>query len=256
MSRTASRQTPSAPGTLDASASARRWNQTRVAAGVLLAAWAAMFWFLFVTGRVNLYLSTRTSWVVPVGAVLFSAAAIGALLGAHRGDLTPLSRKEASVMTLMVVPVVIVLALPPATLGSYSAAKRSSFSSARFSSIYGSISASSEITLLSVAAAQTSDQGAEALAKRAGADVDFVGMVTRYADTPADEFLLTRFVITCCVADATVAQVRVVNVTPGRFRQNQWVEVKGPIYPLGREIIVNASSIDPVPTPEKPYLTP
>ena len=220
----------------------------------MLAAWAGMFWFLFVTGRVNLYLSTRTSWVVPVGAVLFTAAAIGTLLGARRGDLSPLSRREASVMTLMVVPVVIVLALPPATLGSYSAAKRASFSS--FSSIYGSISASSEITLLSVAAAQTSDQGAQALAKRAGSDVDFVGMVTRYADTPADEFLLTRFVITCCVADATVAQVRIVNVTPGRFRQNQWVEVKGPIYPLGREIIVSATSIDPVPTPEKPYLTP
>jgi uncharacterized repeat protein (TIGR03943 family) len=256
MSRTASRQTPSPSGTIGSDASASRWNHTRLAGGVLLSAWAIMFWFLFVTGRVNLYLSTRTSWVVPVGAVLFTAGAIGTLLGARRGGPAPLSRREASVMTLMVVPVVIVLALPPATLGSFSAAKRTSFSSARFSSIYGSISASSEITLLSVAAAQTSDQGAQALAKRAGAQVDFVGMVTRYADTPPDEFLLTRFVITCCVADATVAQVRVVNVTPGRFRQNEWVEVKGPIYPLGREVIVSATSIDPVPVPEKPYLTP
>ncbi|MFI5052978.1 MAG: TIGR03943 family protein, partial [Acidimicrobiia bacterium] len=73
---------------------------------------------------------------------------------------------------------------------------------------------------------------------------------------PADEFLLTRFVITCCVADATVVQVRVVNVTPGRFRQNQWVDVQGQIYPLGREVIVNATSIGPLPTPAKPYLTP
>jgi len=256
MSRTASRSaTPPAGAIEPIDATAPRWNQARLAGAALLGAWAAMFGFLFVTGRVNLYLSTRTSWVVPVGAALFTAGAIGTLLGA-RSAPGSLSRREATVMTLMVVPVVLVLALPPATLGSFSAAKKTSFSSARFSSVYGQITASSEITLLSVAAAQTSDQGAQALAKRAGASVDFVGMVTRYADTPADEFLLTRFVITCCVADATVAQVRVVNVTPGRFRQNEWVEVTGPIYPLGREVIVSATSIAPVPTPEKPYLTP
>ncbi len=54
------------------------------------------------------------------------------------------------------------------------------------------------------------------------------------ADTPADEFLLTRYIVTCCVADATTAQVRVVNVPPGKFQANDWVEVRGPIYPLGQ----------------------
>ena len=227
-----------------------------MAGALLLAWWAGMFWFLFLSGRVNLYLSTRTSWVVPVGAILLTIASIGWLLSARVRSPEPVARREAVALTLMAVPVVLILALPPATLGSFSAAKKTPFTSARFSSIYGQITSSSEITLLSVAAAQTSDSGAQALAKRAGSEVDFVGMVTRYSDTPADEFLLTRFVITCCVADATVAQVRVVNVAPGRFAQNQWVEVTGPIYPLGREVIVDAQTIDPVPQPAKPYLTP
>jgi uncharacterized repeat protein (TIGR03943 family) len=215
-----------------------------------------MFWFLYVTGRVNLYLSTRTSWVVPVGAVLLTLAAVGRLAAARGPRPEPLKRREAVVMTLMVLPVVVVLALPTATLGSFSAAKKTQFSSLSTSTVYGDITSTSEITLLSVAAAQTSDAGAEALAKRAGDDVDFVGVVTRYPDTPVDELLLTRYVITCCVADATIVQVRVVNVPPGKFPANAWVDVKGQIYPLGREVIVNASSIATVPRPAKPYITP
>ena len=42
-----------------------------------------------------------------------------------------------------------------------------------------------------------------------------------------DEFLLTRLIITCCVADATIAQVRVVGVPPGKFASNDWVNVTG-----------------------------
>ncbi len=232
------------------------WSPSRVAGGLVLAAWAVLFWILFVTGRVNLYLSTRTSWVVPVGAVLLTGAAIGRLTAARVHAREPLRRREAVVMTLMVLPVVIVLALPPATLGTFSASKKTTFSSLSFSSIYGQITADSPISLLSVAAAQTSTEGAQALAKRGGSPVEFVGIVTRYADTPADEFLLTRYVITCCVADATIVQVRVVNVVPGRFQANEWVDVAGRIYPLGREVIVDASSVRPVPRPAKPYLTP
>ena len=98
--------------------------------------------------------------------------------------------------------------------------------------------------------------GAEALAKRAGDDVDFVGVVTRYPDTPVDELLLTRYVITCCVADATIVQVRVVNVPPGKFRRTPGSTRRANTYPLGREVIVNASSIAAVPRPAKPYITP
>jgi putative membrane protein len=236
----------------------RRWSPARVAGGLVLAAWAALFWFLALSGRVNLYLSTRTSWVVPVGAVLLTLAAAGRLAAARERRPDPLGRREAVVMALMVLPVVVVLTLPPATLGSFSASKKATFSSAGFASIYGQITDTSQITLLSVAAAQTSTEGAKALAKRAGDQVDFVGFVTP-APGKTDEFFLTRYVITCCVADATIVQVHVVNVVPGRFQPNDWVEVKGSIYPIGREVIVNATSADSivkVPAPSRPYLTP
>jgi putative membrane protein len=235
--------------------SRRAWSPGRVAGGLVLAAWAALFWFLLLTGRDNLYLSTRTSWVVPVGAVLLTAVAVGRLASAPGGSPQPIRSREAWIMGLMVVPVVVVLALPPATLGSFSAGRRAPFSSSGFAGSVGDGGAG-PLTLVDVAAAQYSKSGEQALAGRAGQQVDFVGIVTRYADTPAGEFLLTRYIITCCVADATTAQVRVVNVPPGKFQANDWVEVKGPIYPLGKQVIVNATSVEEVARPAKPYITP
>ncbi|HEY3265035.1 MAG TPA: TIGR03943 family protein [Actinomycetota bacterium] len=233
----------------------RSWSTSRLAGAAVLAAWAVLFWFLLLSGRDALYLSTRTAWVVPVGAVLLTGASVGRLASARTRTPAPMTLREAWALAFMVVPVVLVLALPPATLGSFSAGKRAGFASAGIATSAGD-AGTGAISLIDVAAAQTTKEGETALAGRAGENVDLVGFVVRYADTPADELLLTRYIVTCCVADATVAQVRVVNVQPGAFSANQWVDVKGAIYPLGREIIVNASSVVAVPRPEHPYLTP
>ena len=222
--------------------------------GLVLGAWATLFWFLLVTGRDAFYLSTRTMWVVPVAAVLLSAATIGRLVTARTIVPEPIERKELGVMVAMVLPVLLVMALPAATLCSFSAGKRAGFAGSGVSASASEIG-SGELTLIDVAAAQTTPEGEKALAERAGDTVAFVGFVTRYSDTPADEFLLTRYVVSCCVADATVAQVRVVNVTPGAFEDNEWVDVRGTIFPLGREVIVNASVVAEVARPERPYLS-
>lgn len=231
-----------------------RWSPVRVAGTVVLGSWAALFWFLLLSGRDAFYLSTRTEWVVPVAAVLLTLATLGRLASARAAEPEPLRSHELAVMIAMVVPVLLITILPPATLGSFSADKRSAVAGAGFSASAGDI-ATGDLTLVDVATAQTTPEGERALAKRAGEHVDFIGFVTRYADTPADEFLLTRYVVSCCVADATVAQVRVVNVTPGAFADNEWVEVTGTIYPIGREVIVNASTIQDVTRPERPYLS-
>jgi uncharacterized repeat protein (TIGR03943 family) len=141
------------------------------------------------------------------------------------------------------------------TLGTFSAGKRAGFSGGGFAASAGDIG-TGELTLIDVAAAETSPEGERALTKRAGENVSFVGFVSIRDDTPADEFLLARYVVTCCVADATIAEVRVVNVTPGQFANEDWVQVTGTIFPIGREVIVDASDIAQVERPDHPYLTP
>jgi uncharacterized repeat protein (TIGR03943 family) len=233
----------------------RHWSPARVASGLMLSAWAGMFWFLMISGRELLYVSTRTRWVVPTGAAVLTGAALGRLLSARTSAPEPLGRKEAWILGLMIVPVITVLVLPPASLGTYAVSRRSSFLRAGISSNPADI-ASGALTLIDIASTPTTELGVNALAQRAGDEVSFTGIVTRYPDTPADEFMLTRFVVTCCVADATVAQVRVVDVTPGQFADGDWVTVDGTFYPLGRDVIVAANKIAPVPQPKNPYLTP
>src|SRR4029079_6011343 len=56
-----------------------RLSPMRVATGLVLLGWAAMFTTLWLTGRTYLYLSSRTAWLVPMGAVIMSVAAGGRL---------------------------------------------------------------------------------------------------------------------------------------------------------------------------------
>jgi uncharacterized repeat protein (TIGR03943 family) len=232
-----------------------RWSPPRVTAGLALAAWAAVFWYLLVSGRSALYVSSRTFWVVPLGAIVLSAAAIGRLATARTRAPEPLTRREAWGAGLIVIPVVAVLVLPPAALGSFAASRRSA-STGGFVAASGAEIAEGPLRLVDVAAGSWSRDAMRALVRRAGSPVDFVGFVTRGPGTPADEFVLTRFIISCCVADALSVQVRVVGVPPGRFPEDQWVRVRGTFYPVGREMLVDATTITAVPRPDHPYLNP
>jgi uncharacterized repeat protein (TIGR03943 family) len=229
----------------------RRWSPGRLATSAVLAAWAALFWYLLASGRSALYLSSRTAWVVPMGAIVLTIAAAGRLLTARAGKPEPLAGRTAWGLGLIVLPAVLVLVLPPGALGSYAASRRSAVSAGVVPS---EGVASGEITLVDVAAAKWSKDTLRQLVRRAGARVAFVGFVTEDPGAPADEFVLTRFIVSCCVADALSVQVRVVGAPPGEFRQDQWVRVTGSLYPLGPEMIVDASSVEKVPRPARPYL--
>jgi hypothetical protein len=215
-----------------------RFSPTKVASFAVLAAWCLLYLFLIGTGRTSLYLSSRTDWLVPVGGVVLLIAAAGRLFLSRSSERDRLTGKDSFGFALVALPVVIVLALPPASLTSFAANRRSSFASAA-----------------DVAGAIRSDEAMAALASRAGANVDFTGFVTRQPGMPADEFLLTRFLISCCVADALTVQVRVVDAPPGEFKQDQWVRVTGSLYPLENEVVVQASEVVKVPRPEHPYLS-
>jgi uncharacterized repeat protein (TIGR03943 family) len=230
-------------------------SPARLLETLALGAWAGLFWFLLISGRTAFYLSSRTSWVVVVGAVTLSLAVLGRL--ASLGSVHPetVSVGAAGGIALLILPVVVILVLPPAALGSYAAARRSTVVGAGFSASSGSI-ATGDLDLLEVAAAQRSREGMRALSARAGREVSFVGFVVRTPEMPPDEFLLSRFVVSCCAADALSTQVRVVGAPPGRLAADDWVRVEGHIYPLGREVIVDATSVSKVARPAHPYLTP
>lgn len=227
-----------------------RVGALRVAQATLLSAWAGLFWFLFFSGQSWLYVGARTAWVVPTGGVVLTFAALGRWLSVRTTRPEPVTTRRSWAMGLIALPVVVVMAFPPSSLGSYAADRRSS--ALGFVGT-GDVS-EGEITLVDLGAALWSEETAAALAQRAGSEVSFVGFVTRREGMPADEFLLTRFILSCCVADALSVQVRVVNAPAGRFEQDQWVRVDGAFYPLGDEMVVDAARVSGVPRPDRPYL--
>ena len=229
-----------------------RWSASRVAQGLALASWAGLFWFLLLSGRTALYLSSRTAWVVPVGAITLSIAAGGRLLTARTRDPQPLSRWTAWGVGFVMLPVVAMLALPPAALGSYAASRRSLASGLVTSA--PSLESGGPVTLASVAAAGWSEDARRSLVKRAGSRVTFEGIVARRDGQAADEFMLTRFIVSCCVADALSVQVQIVGAPAGGLEEDQWVRVTGSFYPVGREVVVDAAHIEPIPRPDQPYL--
>lgn len=243
-----------APARAEATQRAKRhWSIPRVATGSILAAWAIMFWFVLFAGRSYLFLASRTAWVIPVGAVLLTIAAIGRLASARSSVRERLSRREAVILALFLIPVALVMILPPQTLGAFAVSRRPAFGTGVASS--ADDIATGSLTLLEVAGAQATRKGLDALALRAGEPVSFVGFITREPGQPANEFYLNRFIVSCCAADAQGAYIRVVDAPPSGFAENQWVQVDGTIYPLGRDVILVNEGMKKVPVPDQPYLS-
>ena len=89
--------------------------------------------------------------------------------------------------------------------------------------------------------------------------VRLTGLVVHDDDAP-DGFLLTRFVVSCCAADAIPVQIGVVG--GGRPVQDSWVEVEGtlvPPPPIDRDatelplLELEATSLRPIDEPSNPY---
>jgi len=232
-----------------------RWSQARIAAALALGAWGVLFWTLLVTGRTSLYLSSRTAWLVPMGAVIFTVAALGRLATARTMDDEPLDRRTAWTLGAITLPVVLILALPPATLGTYSVGKRATFGGSAIGASARDVTG--PLDFVDIGAAQSFPAAMRQLEARAGEPITLEGFVSKEASAP-DEILLTRYIVTCCVADATIAQVRIVGLQPADYADDEWLQVTGNVYPVGREVLVAADSgtVQQIPVPDQPYLMP
>lgn len=231
-----------------------RWSQVRLATGAALAVWAACFWFLIADDRLSFYLASRTTWLAPVGAITLTLATLGRFASARTRVAEPLKARQAANLGLLVLPAVAIIALPPATLGSFAVERRTTGAAASYTSTLGVDLSKPDLSLLDIfGLSYTGDL--DQLAARAGTTSSFTGFVSRNPGDSADEFLLNRFLISCCPGDAVNVQLRVVGAPPGQFKADDWVRVTGRIYPIGKQVVIDASEVRAVPRPEHPYLS-
>lgn len=231
------------------------WSLSRLATGFALAIWAAAFWFLIAADRAAFYFSSRTAWLAPVGAVTLTAAMVGRFLSARVSRPEPMTRRQLGTLAVLVIPALIITAVPPAALGSYAVGRRSTAIKGAYVSMSDRDLSKGDLSLLDIfGLSYTGDL--DKLAPRAGSTSSFTGFVTQEPSDGADEFRLNRFMISCCPGDAVNIQLRIVGAPPGGFKADDWVRVTGKIYPIGAEVIVDATEVALVDRPKRPYLNP
>jgi putative membrane protein len=225
-----------------------------LARAAVLAAWAAFFAVLWITGETTRYLGPRTSWVVTFGTITLCVAALvsGVTAIRVRNRAQALSVREALGLLVLIVPILAVLAVPRAELGAL-AAKRKTTNRA----IASQRPTGGELSFAEIDYARYSPGFAQEAGIKTGRRVQLAGFVATSPDTPGGLFELGRFYISCCAADAlpTLVAIDPARVAPSTsYPTDTWLHVSGQLVRRGREFIVRADSIKPVEAPENPYL--
>jgi uncharacterized repeat protein (TIGR03943 family) len=91
-----------------------------------------------------------------------------------------------------------------------------------------------------------------------GQKVNINGFVFYPKDLPANYLMLSRFVITCCAADAYPVALPVkFTGTRQTYLQDSWLQVKGKAivetFAGSRQLVIEASELKSIPAPKNPY---
>ena len=209
---------------------------------------------LWISGTIRYYVNDRTLWTVLVGGLLFAALCAAAVRAALRAE----GGERPSWKTLVyLLPLVVGLLVPARPLSAASGQ----------SSSLGALQLASHVS-----AADPGDQfgyWVGELAKHpdptwwAGRTVTLVGFASHQAGLPPHSFIIGRYIVTCCVVDATLLGFPVqvlsgqipnegawVQVT-GTFGQHYWTDHTGSQYPL-----IQQARLTPATIPSSPYLSP
>ena len=159
-----------------------------------------------------------------------------------------------SIAWLLVLPVVTLLLVAPPSLGSFALGRSVTVRQTQpKGTLYPPlpVSATPRPMTLREFDDRAADGGAAAFN---GATVELTGFAAGPGDPAGDGFLLVRYQISCCAADAQAAIVRVVGAVPPT--RDQWVTVVGTFEAGGTDAPrLDASSVTPISTPDDPYET-
>ena len=220
-----------------------------------LTAWALLFLWLWISGESVRYLGSRTQWVIPVGAIGLGLAAVG-YLRATRGDRTSrLSAPEWLGIAGLLLPIVAAATLGGAQLGSLAASNKLNARGVDPTALARLATRDARVIGFLQLDAAGRDAGlSKELGLHTGTPVHLVGFVSTPPTRPGARFELSRFYITCCVADAVPVGVFV--AAPGeRLDRDEWLDVTGALVRWKREWIVRATRVEHVDAPSDPYLS-
>jgi uncharacterized repeat protein (TIGR03943 family) len=211
----------------------------------------AKFW---ISGTLRYFVNDRTVWVVLAGGGLFALVGLRAVYLAWHSAHEPGSSWRTLVF---LVPILIGLLVPARPL-SVTSGQASSLGSLQLASHVSSGDPGDTFGVWIGDLSAHPDPN-----WWTGQHVTLVGFVARQAGLPRRGFIVGRYLVTCCVVDASLlgfpvqldrgpipAEGAWIQVS-GRFGSHYWTDPSGAHYPL-----VEHARVMPVSIPSSPYLSP
>jgi uncharacterized repeat protein (TIGR03943 family) len=235
---------------------------------LLLAGMALMLYSKFSTGALAFYINQRFAWLALVGVLILAALA---LTMAHRlmeqragmaqGNAGHGHRLSWPVVILVSIPILMGLLVPARPLGASAIASRgiglSAPSAAGGNPVVAQRVATGPKNILDWLREFSRQADPAAFA---GRPIDVTGFVYREPRNADDQFWVSRFAVSCCVADATAIGLLVQSDQASNLTNDSWVRVTGRLgvgeFAGERLPVILPDMIEPTEQPEHPYLYP
>jgi uncharacterized repeat protein (TIGR03943 family) len=248
---------------------------------MVLAGGALMLYAKLSDGTLAFYINQRFAWLTLVGVILFIALAMTmvyrvmnaprqpALNTLDEGDVLPLTRKTTKAhshragwitLGLLALPVLIGFFTPARPLGAGAIETRGIGLVAPERP--GSVTQAQRVAtgpknILEWLREFSRNADPNAFA---GKEADVVGFVYRDPRNGENEFWVSRFTVSCCVADASALGLLVKTDQAAQLQTDSWVRVTGRFGMgefAGEKLpVLVADKIEPTEQPSQPYLYP
>lgn len=238
------------------------WLKTAILLGLGL-----YFVYNIVSGNLTNYINIRFAWLSYVAAVLFLLIGGFSLLRllrrshahehAHHDHDHGSGRMSWFALAVVAIPLVLGTLIPSRPLGAEAIDGDLSISSASLGSVTTFAVNPQDRNVLDWLRVFNS---ATDYSELNGQPADVIGFVYLEPNFGAEQFMVARFTISCCVADASAIAVPAAWEGAADLPQGEWVRVQGAIqtgeFRGERMPILQATSVELIPQPEHPYLYP
>ncbi len=241
---------------------AQRENILGWAKSVVLMCLAVFFIYSIASGNLTNYINERFAWLSYVAAGLFLLLGIAnaADILMHR-DYALLDRSHApitwKVIAIVAIPLILGTLVPSRPLGSAAAAGGVSLSAA---SITKATTFTTDPLKWNVLDWLRAFNMSDDVNSFNGKQVNVIGFVYREGTYPENQFMVARFTVSCCVADASAIGLPVISDKASDYPADTWVQISGTLkvgkFKGDNCPILQAATIEKISQPEHPYLYP
>ena len=238
--------------------------------GIVLLALAGIFIQKYVSGNLYNYISPRFGWLAILGAVLLALMALSIInlrpakedpQTIHPGHDHEKEHKTSFwALILISVPLLMGILIPSHPLGASQVANQG------VSTGLSAPSSDLQVSLKVIPAERNVLDWVRAIganpdpASLNGQQANVIGFVYRDIHYASDQFMIARFAVSCCVADARAIGLVVTTPDAAQYATGEWLEVKGHFSAGKLDAspipVILADAITPVEQPAQPYLYP